>query len=213
MESVLVGREVPESSKLQGAQNYAIWAFKVCPVLQKERVWAIVNPDDSSSTSSGAPDSETRSTQSAAYSGATTTPARAFVSTNTGGALNLPSNPSATTQIDAPAVAATSPSFSIEDQRYRAIGIIVPTLKDSLVPHIMNLQDPMLVWIKFRDLFESTSMNRRMSIKSQLYNLKMSEKTSVEEHLCTVSSLIAQLANIGTIVPDEELVDRVLTSL
>ena len=56
-------------------------------------------------------------------------------------------------------------------------------------------------------------MNRRMSIKSQLYNLKMLEKTTIEEHLCTVSSLIAQLANIGTIVPDEELVDRVLTSL
>jgi hypothetical protein len=62
MESVLVGREVPESSKLQGAQNYAIWAFKVRTILQRERVWAIVNPDDSSSTSSGVPDWETHST-------------------------------------------------------------------------------------------------------------------------------------------------------
>ena len=77
----------------------------------------------------------------------------------------------------------------------------------------MNLEDLRLVWIKLRDLFESKSMNRRMSIKSQLYNLKMSEKTTIEEHLRTVSSLIVQLANIGTIVPDEELVDRVFTSL
>jgi hypothetical protein len=33
------------------------------------------------------------------------------------------------------------------------------------------------------------------------------------EHLKDISSLTMQLANIGCIVPDDELVDRVLTSM
>jgi hypothetical protein len=56
-------------------------------------------------------------------------------------------------------------------------------------------------------------MNRRLSIKSQLYSLRMSEKMSIEDLLQTVNDLTSQLTNIGVVVPDEELVDRVLTSL
>jgi hypothetical protein len=41
----------------------------------------------------------------------------------------------------------------------------------------------------------------------------MIEKISMEEHLCHVSTLTGQLANIGIAIPNDELVDRVLTSL
>jgi hypothetical protein len=41
----------------------------------------------------------------------------------------------------------------------------------------------------------------------------MTNRMSVEEHLRNVSTIVGQLANLGIIVPDEELVDRVLTSL
>jgi hypothetical protein len=91
--------------------------------------------------------------------------------------------------------------------------IIVPTVHDSITLHIMHISDPRLVWIKLRDFYESKSMNRRLSIKSQFYSLRMSEKMSIEDLLRTVSDLTGQLANIGVVVPDEELVDRVLTSL
>jgi hypothetical protein len=33
MESVLSRRDIPESSKLQGVKNYALWSFKVRIVL------------------------------------------------------------------------------------------------------------------------------------------------------------------------------------
>jgi hypothetical protein len=51
MESVLSGREVPESSKLQGIQNYALWSFKLKTTLQGERVWREVDPHIESGTS------------------------------------------------------------------------------------------------------------------------------------------------------------------
>jgi hypothetical protein len=81
------------------------------------------------------------------------------------------------------------------------------------MPHIMNISDPHRMWIKLRTLYQSNSMNRRLSLKSQLYNLNMIEKLSIEEHLRHVNSLIGQLANRGITITDDELVDRVLTSL
>jgi hypothetical protein len=81
------------------------------------------------------------------------------------------------------------------------------------MPHIMNIDDPRQVWIKLRSLYQNSSMNRRLSLKSQLYSLKMTEKMTIEEHLRNVSSLTSQLANIGITIPNEELINRVLTSL
>jgi hypothetical protein len=158
MESILVGREVHESNKLQGSENYAIWSFKVHTVLQREKLWSVINPN----TNRGASDFET-SAQSG--SRASTASADNIMTTS--------AVPTTVTATRAEALA-TPLITNLDDLRYRAIGIIVPTIRDSLVPHIMNLEDPRLVWIKLQDLFESKSMNRRMSIKSQLYNLKMS---------------------------------------
>jgi hypothetical protein len=45
MESVLRGREVPESSKLHGAHNYSLWAFKLKTIFQGEKTWIVVDPD------------------------------------------------------------------------------------------------------------------------------------------------------------------------
>ena len=56
-------------------------------------------------------------------------------------------------------------------------------------------------------------MNRRLSLKSKFYSIWMIEKASIEELLQSINSLITQLANIGIAIPDEELVDMVLTSL
>jgi hypothetical protein len=41
----------------------------------------------------------------------------------------------------------------------------------------------------------------------------MTDKTTIDEYLRTISTLTSQLVNIGVVVPDEKLVDRVLTSL
>jgi hypothetical protein len=45
MKSVLSGREVPESLKLQGASNYALWSYKIRTILQGKKLWSVVDPD------------------------------------------------------------------------------------------------------------------------------------------------------------------------
>jgi hypothetical protein len=101
----------------------------------------------------------------------------------------------------------------LEEKCHKANRIILPTVKDSLYSHIMHITDPRLIWIKLRDLYESKSMNKRLSLNSDLYTIKMTEKMFLEEHLMKVNNIVCQLANIGVAVLDEELVDRGLTSL
>jgi hypothetical protein len=199
MESMLSVRDIPESSKLQGAKNYAIWSFKVRTVLQGERVWNVVDPIIASITESTSSDHSAFGSGSGVDIGA--------INTSEGDTTVCKEKQAATP------LPASHPTSNLEDTKYKAMRIIVPTVHDSIAPHIMHISDPRLVWIKLRDLYESKSMNRRLSIKSQLYSLRMTEKMNIEDLLCTVSDLTGQLANIGVVVPDEELVDRVLTSL
>ena len=77
----------------------------------------------------------------------------------------------------------------------------------------MNLSHPRKMWIKLQDFYESKSINMRLTLNFQLYSLKMGENSTIKEHLRSVSDIKCQLANIGVQVLDEELVDRILTSL
>jgi hypothetical protein len=194
MESLLSGREVPESSKLQGIQNYALWSFKLKTILQGERVWRVVDPHIESGTS--VPSAGALSSATSATTGSIDPPAPLV---------------SSRTALATPVLSATTSNS--EDLKFRALRYIVGSVTDSLLPHVMNIQDPRIVWIRLRDFFEPKSMNRRLTLKSQIYSLSMTNRMSVEEHLRNISTIVCQLANLGTIVLDEELVDRVLTSL
>ncbi len=77
----------------------------------------------------------------------------------------------------------------------------------------MHMREPSQMWEKLRSLFESKSTNRRLALKNQLYNLRMSDKQSAEEHLRNFNAIVAQLANINTTLEDDELIDRLLMSL
>jgi hypothetical protein len=194
MESALSSREVLKSSKLDGV-NYTLWSFKIRTVVRGERVLQVVDPDI-------VPQMPRSST----------VPLRAAPADS--GESNAANTTTAATTEDSTRLTTTLPPVQDEETlMYRALRIIIPTVKDSIMSHIMNLDDPRQVWIKLCSLYQKCSMNRRLSLKSQLYSLKMIEKMSIEEHLHNVSSLTRQLANIGITISDEEIVDRVLTSL
>lgn len=184
MDPSLSNREISESSKLQGISNYAIWSFKVSTILKGERLWRVVNPS---------------------------TPLTSSTSTSDVGESSVAT--AAATAQERAAASSTVEVLDLEELKHKAVRIIATSVKDSLLPHIMHLSEPREMWIKLRDLYESKSTNRRLTLKSQLYSLQMSDKMSIDEHLRNVSSLIGQLANINVLVPDDELVDRVLTSL
>jgi hypothetical protein len=100
----------------------------------------------------------------------------------------------------------------LKDLRYRALQMIITSVSNSLLSLVLNCIDTRFSWLKLQELYESKSMNRRLTLKGELYSLKMNEKTSIDEHLKAISMLVGQLANIDIAILDEELVNRVLTS-
>ena len=122
MESVLSGREVLESSKLQGASNYALWSYKIRTILQGEKLWFVVDPDITPAAGTPRPTADS------------------------GDSSNI--NTATIARTPVPTGAATAPSAPLlegqrnEDLRYRVTRIIVPTVRDSIMPHIMHIDDP-----------------------------------------------------------------------
>jgi hypothetical protein len=101
------------------------------------------------------------------------------------------------------AVPSTPVVVDQEELKYKALQIIVLTVSDSLLPQIMAIIDPIIVWIKLRDLYESKRMNKKLTLKQQFHSLKMTEKTTVDEHLRNINILTSQLTNIGVVILDE----------
>jgi hypothetical protein len=154
MESVLSGREVPESSKLQGVQNYTIWLFRVCTILQVEGLWRLVDPNVFEIVSLG-----TSGASSSIHLGAATG--------EPGDASNSSKQTTTTTKGKSPSDgSASAKQTHLDSEKACALRHIVQTVKGSLVPLIMMMSDPRIVWIKLRDLYKSKFMNRRLTLKS-----------------------------------------------
>ena len=183
-------KEVPESMKLEGQNNYILWSYKVKMLLMQENLWRFVLP--ASSTTSLSEASGT-ATSSSAVSGTTA---------------------SITTDKSAPA-AAVNPAPTQDDsaQKFWACRVIIATVWDSILLHVIHLTDPTEIWTRLRTLYDVQSPSRRLALKKKLYSLRMLEGKSLDSHLQEINSLVTQLASLGVSVPDEDLVDKVLSSL
>ena len=176
-------RDVAEGSKLQGISNYPLWSFKASNALKREKLWDLVSPRTPAPTSTESEGSTT--------SGITITAAAKGKKIHAEAAVDQ----------------------ELDDQRLKAIGIITTTVKDTLLPHIMYLSEPRVMWLKLKVLYESKSTNRKLALKTQLYNLKLTENSSMEDHTRNISQIVGQLASIDVVIPDDEIVDRTLMSL
>lgn len=63
---------------------------------------------------------------------------------------------------------------------------------------------------KLRSLFEFDNIARRLMLIQKFYTLKLIEGKCMEDKLCTIGTIVAQLASIGIIFNDQELVDIVI---
>ena len=173
MELVLFRREILKSSKLQGPPNYALWAYKLRILLQGKKVWKVVNPNY---VIMGASSFNTIAISVISTFGVLVEAhvAKAFVKAFAIGAF---------VGVLAIAIVTTPASLLlIEKQQYRMTPIIVPTVKDWVLPNFINMLDPRCIRIKLRDLYQFSFMNRRLSLKLELYNICMIEKKTIEEH-------------------------------
>jgi hypothetical protein len=99
------------------------------------------------------------------------------------------------------------------EQCYRAGRIIISMVRDSIILSVIHLTDPQAIWLRLHSMCDIKSSSRRMSLKEQLYSLRLAEGKSISEHLQSVNLIVTQLVGLGVNTPDEDLVDITLNSL
>lgn len=73
--------------------------------------------------------------------------------------------------------------------------------------------DPEKLWITLKKKYESAAIQCKLDLKQSLFDLKMSEGSSVQDYLHAVERNMAQLGCVGETVSDQELISIVLRNL
>jgi hypothetical protein len=63
----------------------------------------------------------------------------------------------------------------------RTLSIINLSIKDEVIPHIVDFIDLMVCWNKLKNLYESNKIVRRLMFRNHIYNIKMEEGANMEE--------------------------------
>ncbi|KAE8703180.1 BTB/POZ domain-containing protein [Hibiscus syriacus] len=69
------------------------------------------------------------------------------------------------------------------------------------------------IWDHLTKLYEATSLHNKIFLKRKLYTLRMSESTSVKEHLNTLNTLFSQLTSLSCKIGEQERAELLLQSL
>ena len=71
----------------------------------------------------------------------------------------------------------------------RAKRIIADSIKDHLIPHVSSLETPKEMFEALTRLFEGKSINRKMTLRSQLKNVKMQKSEMIHSYFTRVSQI------------------------
>jgi hypothetical protein len=77
----------------------------------------------------------------------------------------------------------STPAPRETEQRYRARRIIISMVRDSIILSVIHLTNPQAIWLRLRNMCDIKSSSFRMSLKEQLYSLRLAEGKGISEHL------------------------------
>ena len=69
----------------------------------------------------------------------------------------------------------------------KAKRIIANTIKDHLIPHVSSLKTPKQMFVALSRLYEGKNINRKMTLRTQLKNVKMQDSESIQSYFTRVS--------------------------
>ena len=107
--------------------------------------------------------------------------------------------------------AATFTAFNKKDIKSRRI--ILDAVKAHVIPHILSKTCAFQMWDALTGLFQSSNENRKMVLREKLKSIKMAKGEVVVSYLTRISQVRDELAAIGEVVPDAELVRTTLNGV
>jgi hypothetical protein len=93
-----------------------------------------------------------------------------------------------------------------EVKEAKAQRIILDGVKDHLIPHLAEKKTAKEMWDALKNLFEAKNENRKMALKAKLHDTKMGKEESVSSYLTRVAQVKDELAVVGEVISDSELV-------
>ena len=93
-----------------------------------------------------------------------------------------------------------------EMKEVKAQRIILDGVKDHLIPHLAEKKTAKEMGDALKNLFEVKNENRKMALKAKLHDTKMGKEESVSSYLTWVAQVKDELATVGEVISDSELV-------
>jgi hypothetical protein len=93
-----------------------------------------------------------------------------------------------------------------EVKEAKAQRIILDGVKDHLIPHLAEKKTTKEMWGALKNLFEANNENRKMALKAKMHDTKMGKEDSVSSYLTRVAQVKDEMATVGEVISDSELV-------
>ena len=82
-----------------------------------------------------------------------------------------------------------------------------------MILHVPSLKTPKQMFDALSRLYEGKNINRKMTLRTQLKNVKMQDSKSIQSYFTRVSQIKEQIEAIGDSVEEAELVMTTMNSL
>jgi hypothetical protein len=100
-----------------------------------------------------------------------------------------------------------------KDNDINVMSIIVDSVKDHLIPYISHLDSSKKMYDALTNLFSIRNIGQVMTLKNELYDMKMNDDDSIRSYFVRISQLRDQLQAIEEIISEKELVNIALNGL
>src|SRR5712692_4477098 len=91
--------------------------------------------------------------------------------------------------------------------------IIADSIKDHIIPQVSSLKTPKSMLDALTKLFEGKNINRKMTLRNQLKNVKIQNAETIQSYFTRVSQIKEQLEAIDEEVENAEIVMTTLNGL
>ena len=91
--------------------------------------------------------------------------------------------------------------------------IVVDSIKDHLIPHVSSLKTPKKIFDALSQLYEGKYIDRKMTLRTQLKNVKMHGSELIQSYFTRVSQIKGHIEAIGDSVKEEKLVMTTMNGL
>ena len=95
----------------------------------------------------------------------------------------------------------------------KAQRILIESIKDSLIPYVSKLETAKEIYEKLVELFFVSTVGEVISLRQELYKMKLSREEGITSYFMRISEIRDQLQEMGEVMSDNEMTIVVLNSL